>query len=164
MNRKLVWLILPVMMVAAVVAAILLTDSSEPVAQAVLEPAPRESGFMTDTVTDEQGAVTVAVTPLNLNEPGETLDFEVVLDTHSVDLGMDLAERATLNTDAGLAVVPSAWEAPSGGHHVAGTLSFPAISDGKSTLEGAREVTLLIRDVDAGERHFSWMMVSSPAG
>jgi hypothetical protein len=39
--------------------------------------------------TDEQGAVIVVVEPVNLDSPGETLDFEVSLDTHSVDLSTD---------------------------------------------------------------------------
>lgn len=158
MNRKLVWLALPVVVVVAVVVAILRNGAGEPQAQAVVVSGPKEAGFATETVTDEQGAVTVAVTPLNLNTPGETLDFEVALDTHSVDLGMDLAELATLSTDTGLTVASSAWDAPSGGHHVSGTLSFPAVAEGRNLREGTSKVTVLIRGVDADERRFTWAL------
>lgn len=49
-----------------------------------------------ETMTDEQGAVRVSVTPLNLDETDkENLAFEVAMDTHSVDLSMDLATLGT---------------------------------------------------------------------
>lgn len=54
---------------------------------------PAESGSA-ETRIDEQGAVVVSVTPLNLSTPGATLDFEVSLETHSVDLSMNLVELA----------------------------------------------------------------------
>jgi hypothetical protein len=105
---------------------------------------------------DEQGAVAVEVTPVNLTNPGESLEFEVGLNTHSVDLSMDLASLATLTTDTGKTVQASQWDAPSGGHHVSGKLIFPASVDGKSILEGAKKLTLTIKDLDAPERVFSW--------
>lgn len=106
--------------------------------------------------SDGQGAVIVEITPLNLNNPGETLEFAVSLNTHSVDLSMDLSERATLTTDTGRTVQALKWDAPRGGHHVSGTLIFPATLDGKPLLEGADEITLSIRNVDAGLRLFIW--------
>lgn len=106
--------------------------------------------------TDEQGAVQFSVTPLNLVNPGDTLDFEVSMSTHSVELGMDLAKLATLSTDNGQKVVARAWDAPGGGHHVAGKLLFPSSVDGKLLLKGATKVTLSLRDIDAPERVFTW--------
>jgi hypothetical protein len=94
--------------------------------------------------------------PLNLDDPGETLNFQVSLNTHSVDLGMDLAVLATLTTDAGVTVQPLQWDAPLGGHHVSGTLSFPAEADGTSVLDGAGTITLRLVEVDAAERVFTW--------
>jgi hypothetical protein len=105
---------------------------------------------------DNQGAVEVSVIPVNISSPGETLSFEVSLNTHSVDLSMDLAALATLNTDTGKSIQATAWEAPLGGHHVEGTLSFPASVDGQSILEGAKTVTLTVKDLDAPERTFTW--------
>lgn len=100
---------------------------------------------------DEQGAITVEVTPINLDNPGDTLEFQISLDTHSVDLSMDLAALATLTTDAGTTASALTWDAPLGGHHVSGTLAFPA-----EVLDGAAVVTLRLVDVDAPERIFTW--------
>jgi len=106
--------------------------------------------------SDGQGSVTVAVTPLNLDAPADTLEFDVVLDTHSVDLSMDLAALATLTTDTGISLQATLWDAPRGGHHVQGKLVFPAMKDGKSILEGASTLTLTIVNVDAASRVFEW--------
>lgn len=108
------------------------------------------------TLSDQQGAVTVEVTSLNLDSATDTLDFDVVMDTHSVDLSMDLASLATLTTDTGITVRATLWDAPLGGHHVAGKLIFPATQDGKSILEGAGTLTLTLVNVDVPSRSFEW--------
>jgi len=105
---------------------------------------------------DSQGAVTVIVKPLDLADQDQQLKFEVALETHSVDLSMDLAALATLTTDTGLTVQAILWDAPRGGHHVSGTLSFPSSVEGKGILDGASKLTLLIKGVDAPERAFAW--------
>jgi len=56
------------------------------------------------TRTDQQGAVVMEVIPLNLGAPADTLDFDITMNTHSVDLSMDLATLATLTTDTGVTV------------------------------------------------------------
>jgi len=96
---------------------------------------------------DAQGAVEVTIIPLSLNNPGDTLDFEVSLNTHSIDLSMDLATLATLTTDTGQAVVATRWDAPRGGHHVSGVLSFPS---------SVSRLTLTLINLDAAERVFTW--------
>ncbi len=108
------------------------------------------------SLTDGQGAVTVKITPLNLDNPGDTLKFEVVMDTHSVELNMDLATLATLTTDTGIAIQPEKWDAPSGGHHAEGTLSFPATQGGKPILNGAKQLTLTLTGIDNVIRTFTW--------
>lgn len=105
---------------------------------------------------DNQGAVEVEIVPLNPNNPGHTLDFSVSMNTHSVDLSMDLASLAVLETDTGYKVEATLWDAPLGGHHVSGTLSFPAGVDGKAVLEGASRMTITLVNVDAPERVFAW--------
>jgi hypothetical protein len=105
---------------------------------------------------DEQGAVVVEIVPLNLNTPGDTLDFQVVLNTHSVDLSMDLATLATLETNTGVVVQATLWDAPRGGHHVSGTLSFPIGLDETLILESATQIQIRLVDVDAPERLFTW--------
>ena len=107
-------------------------------------------------LTDNQGAVTVIVKPLDLREQDQQLKFEVALNTHSVDLSMDLAALSTLATDTGLTVQASAWDAPRGGHHVSGVLSFPSRAEGIALLEDASTLTLVIKDVDVPERSFAW--------
>ena len=107
-------------------------------------------------LSDDQGAVAVVVKPLDLGSQAEKLTFEVSLNTHSVDLSMDLAALSTLTTDTGLTVQPDVWDAPIGGHHVSGTLSFPSNVEGKPLLEGASKLTLVIKDVDAPQRTFTW--------
>lgn len=107
-------------------------------------------------LTDSQGVVTVIVKPLDLTSSPDTLGFEITLDTHSIDLSMDLAALATLMTDTGQSVQAATWDAPLGGHHVSGTLSFPAVVESKAILDGASKLTLIIKDVDAAERVFAW--------
>lgn len=131
------------------------TDVPELTAEAV-QPAPAARWPDGEARTDEQGQVVVAVAPRNLNNPGETLDFDLGMNTHSVTLDMDLAALSTLTTDTGHVVGGLLWDAPRGGHHVSGILSFPAALDGAPLLEGAAVLTLTIRDVDAPERVFAW--------
>lgn len=108
--------------------------------------------------TDSQASVEFVVTPLNLTAPGETLDFDVSLNTHSVDLSWDLAAQSVLSTDTGLEVKGASWPV-GGGHHYEGTLSFPAkTADGKPLLDGAKTLTLTIRDAAAPARVFVWAL------
>ena len=123
------------------------------------DPAPQKAASQVMTRSDGQGAVTVEVKPDNLSNPGNTLIFEISMSTHSIELSMDLASLATLATDNGRTVQATVWDAPRGGHHVSGTLSFPAFVDGKSILDGATKLTLTIKDVAAQERVFSWDML-----
>ncbi len=105
---------------------------------------------------DQQGAIIVEITPINLDSPTDTLEFDVVLTTHSIDLSMDLATRSTLTTNTGISVNATLWDAPLGGHHVEGKLIFPATKDNKPILEGATKLTLTILNVDAPTRIFEW--------
>jgi len=111
------------------------------------------------TRVNDEGAVDIEVTPLNLEAPGDTLDFQVALNTHSVDLSFDLAALAVLRNDRGGEVTGSAWDGGRGGHHLSGRLSFSARDSAGAPLVTAdtRYIELLIRDV-AGvpERVFRW--------
>jgi len=106
------------------------------------------------TQVRDGGQVSVAVT---WQGPAAGAVFQVAMDTHSVDLdSLDLGRLATLKTPAG-ELAPSGWDAPKGGHHRTGTLTFAATTaDGRPTI-GAGPIELLIRDV-AGvpERSFQW--------
>lgn len=111
-----------------------------------------------ETLVDEQGAVAVSVTPLEASDDATTLDFEVAMNTHSVDLSMDLAQLATLVTDIGGEVQAVGWSGEAGGHHVSGVLSFPATDDGATLLQGATTITLTLENVDAPARTFTWSL------
>lgn len=109
------------------------------------------------TQISEGGQVTVSVTWM---AGAEALAFAVVLDTHAVDLDRyDLLQLAVLRTPAGVEVPPSGWDAPPGGHHREGTLTFPTTdADGNPLIDAdTRSFELAIRDV-AGvpERVFRW--------
>ena len=105
---------------------------------------------------DQQGAIIIEITPLNLDSAADTFEFDIVMTTHSIDLSMDLATLSTLTTDTGVSVDAALWDAPLGGHHVEGKLIFPSAKDGKSILEGATKLTLTIVNVDAPSRVFEW--------
>ena len=151
--------LLPLLLTTALVLAACSAPASAS-DQASAEPAPvsEEAASANNSLTrsDVQGAVTVNVTPLNLDNPSDELEFDIALETHSVDLSMDLATLATLTTDTGITVQATKWDAPRGGHHVEGTLIFPATKDGKPILDNASELTLMITDVDALSRVFQW--------
>ena len=98
------------------------------------------------------------VTPLNLDSASESLEFDVSMNTHSIDLSMDLAVLATLTTDSGIKATPTSWTGQLGGHHVEGTLSFPASVDGKPILDGATTLTITLINIDAPERIFTWQL------
>jgi hypothetical protein len=158
MNLKFVTLLASVLLLAACsgapaeLAAPLTAPSDSGVGETAVQP----PALSYETQVDDQGAVSVAVTPLKLNETGSSLEFDVAMDTHSVDLSMDLATLATLTTDSGRSVSATLWDAAPGGHHVSGVLSFPATVDSASLLEGASRLTLTIRNVDAPQRVFAW--------
>ncbi|MEP7357024.1 MAG: hypothetical protein ABI847_07280 [Anaerolineales bacterium] len=154
--------LLAALVALAVLAACSATQTpvtSQPAADAST-PKPTENFPQPEGLTreDSQGAVTVKVTPLNLDARAATLDFAVVLDTHSVDLSMDLTQLAVLRTDTGAQVNATVWPVGSG-HHYEATLSFPAqTAEGQSLLEGASTLTLVIADVDAPDRVFEWKL------
>lgn len=138
----------------ASVSNVIPTPTDDPAILATLFP--NMGGNKEMTRMDQQGAVVMEITPLNLGTPTDTLDFNVVMNTHSVDLSMNLAELATLSTDTGISVQAVSWDAPSGGHHVGGKLIFPSTLNGKPIIEGSSKLTLTIINVDASSRIFEW--------
>ncbi|MBI2765930.1 MAG: hypothetical protein HYX53_08480 [Chloroflexi bacterium] len=105
--------------------------------------------------SSDAGSVKVV---LSWDGPASGPVFKVVMDTHSVDLdGFDLSKLAALRTDGGVEVAPTGWDAPKGGHHREGALTFPATVDGRPLLgETVRGITIVLKDVAAPERSFQW--------
>lgn len=145
------------------------TTSSPPSAQAVVsalsgaestgtgDGAAKPAGA---TQSNSGGNVTIEVTWENPRDTGAPLTFSVGMNTHSVNLdGFDLGKLAVLRNDRGQEVKPQQWDAPSGGHHRSGTLTFPSKDDSGKPMVGAGTKTLeiVIRDV-AGvkERVLRW--------
>jgi hypothetical protein len=109
------------------------------------------------TQTNAGGQVTVKAT---WQGPIAGPIFDVVLDTHAIDLdGYDLTRLAMLRIDGAREIQSIGWDAPKGGHHRAGTLTFPAkAADGSALIApDTRMIELVIRDI-AGvpERVFRW--------
>ena len=158
--KKLLILLVSVLGFALVACGPAQTRSlSDPgIASAKSQPKSTQSQSGVDDLvrTDNQGAVTFSVQPLNLDFPSDCLNFEVSMNTHSVDLSMDLATIATLTTDNGNSVQGISWDGPRGGHHVSGTLSFPSSNAEKPILDGATKLTLTINNIAAPERVFTW--------
>lgn len=123
-----------------------------------VESPPPVSESLDPSRIDRQGAVDVEIKPLGTEGQSDDIIFEVALNTHSVDLSMDLSQLSSLTTDLGAQTSASSWTGGSG-HHVQGLLVFPGVTpDGTPLLEGAQEVILIIRDVDAPERVFVWQV------
>lgn len=103
------------------------------------------------TRTSSEGGVTVKTTLLSPEGAGETR-FQVVLDTHSVNLdGYDLKALTLLRDDAGKTYEPSRIENKGSGHHREITVLFSGPTNAVKRLE------LVIKGI-AGikERTFLW--------
>ena len=88
------------------------------------------------TRTIEAGEVTVTIEPTSITSSAAA--FEVVFDTHAVDLDLDVAEASHLIVD-GTEWTVASWDgAGPGGHHREGSLTFEAA--GKPT--GTAELTI----------------------
>jgi hypothetical protein len=135
--------------------ALVFWNTRSPVQSADIAPAAAVSGALTQT--NEGGQVTIKATWQGIST-GPV--FDVVLDTHAVDLdGYDLTQLAMLRIDGAREIQSTSWDAPKGGHHRAGTLTFPATAaDGSALIApDTRTIELVIRDI-AGvpERVFRW--------
>ncbi len=91
------------------------------------------------TRRSNERSVTVEVTPLDLSAGPGTLDFRIVLDTHSIALDYDLVRITMLVDDRGNEYRAASWDGTAGGHHVEGLLKFVGrdriLNSGASFLE-----------------------------
>ena len=106
-----------------------------------------------ESKVDDQASVTITVTPTLLSAESGEWKFDVVLNTHSVELDQDMTEVAVLVDDSGNEYKLLRWEgAPAGGHHREGTLFFAPITPYPQHLK------LNIKDVGGIQRLFSWTL------
>jgi hypothetical protein len=123
---------LTLLLVAGAFAVVLAACGSD-------DPPVVTAGLDTRTVT--VGEVEVTITPTRVDASGA--EFDIALDSHSVELDLDIADRATLTIDDQAWTQPT-WEGSgSGSHHLEGTLGFtaagPAAGDAVLSLEGLDE-------------------------
>jgi hypothetical protein len=94
----------------------------------------------------EMGAVNVQVTPLSAS------NFEIVLNTHSVNLDFDLKEIVSLRDNDGKEYQSVSWSGDRGGHHLSGELQF-------STMDPqATAFTLTITDIEDEVLSLEWVL------
>ncbi len=95
--------------------------------------------------------VKIIVTPKTL-AVGEKPSFNIVFETHSVDLAFDVTQINSLVDQKGRVFDQSIWEGTApGGHHYNGILTFNEV------LSKTEFVKLIIRNVsDIPERIFRW--------
>ena len=73
--------------------------------------------------TNNEGEVTINVRYLGFKE--NSMSFEVVMDTHSIDLDQyDLGQLSLLKDNKGNEYRPVSWDSEVGGHHRNGILTF----------------------------------------
>lgn len=102
--------------------------------------------------TVDAGGVLVTIDPVRLDADGG--EFEVSLDTHEGDLGINLARAARLEV-SGNVWEEASWSGdPPGGHHREGVLRFsavgPAAGDVRLTIEGLPGPVVATWTVDPG--------------
>ena len=86
--------------------------------------------------TSQTDGVSIQVTPINVAVTASEWKFAVTLDTHSGNLGDDVAAEAFLVDGAGTARPALGWDGDSpGGHHRRGVLRFAALSPQPAQIE-----------------------------
>lgn len=102
---------------------------------------------------DEQASVTVTVTPTILSAESEEWKFDIIMNTHSVELDQDMIKIAKLIDDSGKEYIPLRWEgAEAGGHHREGVLVFSPITPTPNSVE------LKITGIADTVRTFNWLI------
>ncbi|MBX3646865.1 MAG: hypothetical protein KF766_04250 [Rhodocyclaceae bacterium] len=100
------------------------------------------------------GGVTIKIKPLDLSSEAKEWVFEVVLETHTQDLGDDLAKTAALIDSAGRQAAPTKWQGDGpGGHHRKGQLHFAPLSPQPASVE-----LHIRRTGEAAPRTFAWKL------
>lgn len=102
--------------------------------------------------TNSEGSITISVTPHRSASAG-VWEFEITLDTHSVELDDDVNKATVLIAD-NKNYYPIVWDGdPPGGHHRNGILQFAPISPEPESI------ALKIRNIGGvEERNFIWQI------
>ena len=101
---------------------------------------------------DEQVNVTITVTPVDFSPQSKQWKFNIVMDTHSIELDQDMTKVAILIDDQGKEYKAINWEGPSGGHHREGALIFSQI------IPIPKSIELKISGIGGVVRSFLWQL------
>lgn len=102
--------------------------------------------------TNEEGQVQVRITPINVTKKSSIWEFEIVLDTHTVELDYDLTKMTVLIDEQGREYKPVSRTGPvPDGHHLQGSLIFEGI---KQTTEKIEIKVLNVGGIPV--RSFKW--------
>jgi hypothetical protein len=105
-----------------------------------------------ESKVDDQASVTITVTPTLLSAESGEWKFDVVMDTHSVELDQDMTKVAVLIDEQRKEYRALNWEGPTGGHHREGILTFTKITPSPKSVE------LKISDIGGVVRIFNWQL------
>ena len=102
--------------------------------------------------TNQTDGVSISVKPTDVSAESKSWRFQVALNTHSGNLGDDLARSASLVDAAGKQYPALGWDGdPAGGHHRKGVLRFKALSPRPEAIE-----LRILRLGEASPRVFRW--------
>lgn len=107
--------------------------------------------------SNEQGEVAVTITPRSVLPTAETWSFNVLLDTHSVELNEDMVSIAVLTGNGSEQYRSTGWQGDGpGGHHREGVLLFKPIIPMPTLL------TLSLSNLGGvSVRTFSWQVTKN---
>ena len=141
----------PIRLVVPILALVFVSCGASSTPGAVV-PAAGASGSPSDALGEQRSdAASVAVVASWISDTA----LRVTMDTHSVDLdAFDLASLARLRLDQGPWVSAGSWDAPKGGHHRDGTLTFSTLD--AAAVARAKLIEVEIRDVGVPLRTLRW--------
>jgi hypothetical protein len=139
----------PQFLIAIALAAVVAALARSPLASA--------QTLTLEAQKNDEGAVSVSVTPQDVSKTGDAWRFDVRFNTHVTPITQDMVAVASLSGGGDAAEPPTAWEGdPPGGHHRHGVLVFKPLEPTPTTL------TLRIREVGGvAERTFTWNLGGS---
>jgi hypothetical protein len=147
--------ILNILLIIVFIGGLFLFLKNRPIEQKILNTNQIKEQINTEskweTKTDDQANVTTMVTPLDFSSKLKEWKFNILMDTHSVELDQDMIKIAVLVDDNGKEYKPIAWEGTeAGGHHREGVLKFNQITP------IPKSVILKISEIGGIMRSFKW--------
>ncbi len=136
-GTKVVWGLTAIIVALGIWSIFLVVHPTpSPTQAATPAPAPQaQPADQSKTQTNEEGNVSVAVTPVDL-VVGKPAKFSVAINNHMISLDFDMSAISRMSDDKGTEYGAPQWDgAAPGGHHRSGTLTFsPSITAGVSKV------------------------------